>query len=53
MLVSNIDGRLAWKFTSNSEFSIKTVTWANNTTINPYPKEKNLNRSGKLNLRPK
>lgn len=41
--ISHIEDKLTWKFTLNTEFSTKTVTWTNNTRILPHPKTELLN----------
>lgn len=51
--INNIDDKLSWKFTSTSNFSVTTETWANNTYIKHHPKAKFINSLQKLNLRPK
>lgn len=40
------------KFSSNSDFSIKAATQANNTLVKPYSKAKFITSLWKLNLRP-
>lgn len=48
--VSNIDDKMIWKFSTDSNFSIKTVTWANNGSIDPHPKAKFQNNIWNLKL---
>lgn len=38
------DYKMYWKFTSIGQFSIKSATWPNNTTIEAHPKAKTVYR---------
>lgn len=42
ILITNLDDKIAWKFTSTEDFSVKTITWANNNHIPPSLESKNL-----------
>lgn len=44
---------LNWKFTSHGQFSVKSVTWANNNNKASHPKAHFLNNIWLLNLIPK
>lgn len=48
--LTNIGDKFAWKFTTNNEFSTKTVTWADNDEITPHSKAKLLNTIWQSNL---
>lgn len=50
ILLIDADARLTWEFTSHCEFSVKTLTWANNESIFSHSKAKFLNSIWKLNL---
>lgn len=51
--INNIDDKLNWEFSTGGQFSVKTATWANNSSIPPYTKAILLNSLWKLKLRPK
>lgn len=51
--ISNIAAKIQWKCINDSNFSVKTATWANNYSIRPHTKAKILNNIWKLNLTPK
>lgn len=36
--ITDIEDKLAWKFTYRGEYSVKTKTWAKNYSIRPPPK---------------
>lgn len=36
--INDIEDRIAWKFTSDGDFSVKTAAWANNESSRPHQK---------------
>lgn len=43
IFISDIEDRIKWKFTSNGQFSLKSITWANNNNNVPLPRAYCLN----------
>lgn len=50
---NNIEDKVTWKFTFDSEFSVKTATRANNISVRPHAQARILNNIWKLNFIPK
>lgn len=46
--INNIDDKIAWKFRTNGEFSVKIATWASNDFVGAHLKAKFINSIWKL-----